>query len=180
MSYVASNQIHIYPTSTRTEDIPFSRLTTEYNLIKTLTRLTDKQSFILDNSGAFDREIDSGLPYSDLLNFVIGGYAVAVRLSAVMSVVSDAVDSIYANLTINGGTTGDPSPYITINGNDDESDKKYKGINFTAGKQSNATFSLKILEKISNTWQIPRESLIRFTESSVCIDDGDLDLQSTT
>ena len=189
MANVASNQIYVYPTTTRASDIKdskglntnanaYGRLNLEYNLITTLTRLTDKKSFVIGNDGYDVGSYPGDYPYinSNYINFIIGGYAVSVDKNAVVALLpSSGTGGVYAAINFDFGSPlqeGDKM-FMKIDGGDAGS--KYTGITFLSNSSADAyAYTLKILEGNRGDYSIPRESLIRFTENSVYIDDGDL------
>ena len=190
MANVASNQIYVYPTTTRASDIKdskdlntnanaYGRLNLEYNLVTTLTRLTDKKSFVISNDDGYDVGSYPGdYPYinSNYINFIIGGYAVSVDKNAVVALLPPSgTGGVYAAINLDFGSSlqeGDKM-FMKIDGGD--ADSKYVGITFLSNSSADAyTYTLKILEGNKSAYSIPRESLIRFTENSVYIDDGDL------
>lgn len=171
MSYLKSNQIFVYPTATRTADGKYGRLTTEFNLTGNLVRLTDKKSFILNSAtNIFDNETSTIYTFSDThLNFVIGGYAVAVDESA-LKALRASNSELWAGITISNDDGSFPHLGST------DVDSSYEGVKFgTEGDMNGCTYKLKLLD---TSGKIPREGYIRYTENSVYIDDGDLSSSS--
>lgn len=70
MTYIASNDIYMFPVANRGDAFPLSRLTTEQNIVNILKSMSDKDGFVISPSGSVD--MDS----SALFEFIIGGYYV--------------------------------------------------------------------------------------------------------
>lgn len=175
-----SSKISIFPTPNRgTNYQPQARLVTEFNLVNIVNRLVDKESFVIsyDNTPA-------GIENNIIFN--IYGYWIKANLKD-NSLLTNASNSLlYARIKVVG------SDFIELDGTDEKDTSSteastevkylYKGVDFLTenpGPDAGGYHSLKLLEKVSGTWQVPEDSKVRFTTGtetrSVTIDDGDLD-----
>lgn len=175
-NYLQSENISIFPTPNRgTNYQPQARLVTEFNLVNIVNRLVDKESFVIsyDNTPA-------GIENNIIFN--IYGYWIKANLKD-NSLLTNASNSLlYARIKVVG------SDFIELDGTDEKDTSSaevkyvYKGVDFlTENPDTDAGgyHSLKLLEKVNGTWQVPEDSKVRFTTGtqtrSVTIDDGDLD-----
>ena len=157
-----SNKISIFPTPNRGATYqPQARLVTEFNLTNIVNRLVDKESFVISYE-------------NNEIIFNIYGYWIKADLTQ-----SDLLtgESLYARIQV---IAPEDSDFIELQGSD--TDGKYSGVEFLteySGTDSDGWHSLKLLEKVGSTWQVPEDSKVRFTTGattrSVTIDDGDLD-----
>lgn len=156
-----SNKISIFPTPNRGATYqPQARLVTEFNLTNIVNRLVDKESFVISYE-------------NNEIIFNIYGYWIKADLTQ-----SDLLtgESLYARIQV---IAPEDSDFIELQGGD--ADGKYSGVEFLteySGTDSGGWHSLKLLEKVNDTWQVPEDSWVKFTNSkhrSVTIDDGDLD-----
>lgn len=166
-----SGKIKIFPTPNRGTDYqPQARLVTEFNLTNIVNRLVDKESFVIsyDNTPA-------GIENNIIFN--IYGYWIKANLKD-NSLLTNASNSLlYARIQVKKLSNSD---FTELQGED--TNNTYSGVEFLAGNpdtDSNGWHSLKLLEKVNGTWQVPEDSWVKFTTSattrSVTIDDGDLD-----
>lgn len=179
-NYLQSENISIFPTPNRgTNYQPQARLVTEFNLVNIVNRLVDKESFVIsyDNTPA-------GIENNIIFN--IYGYWIKANLKD-NSLLTNASNSLlYARIKVVG------SDFIELDGTDEKDTSSteastevkylYKGVDFLTenpGPDAGGYHSLKLLEKVGSTWQVPEDSWVRFTTGtetrSVTIDDGDLD-----
>lgn len=164
-----SSKISIFPTPNRGTD-PQARLITEFNLVNIVNRLVDKESFVIsyDNTPA-------GIENNIIFN--IYGYWIKANLKNNSLLTNASNSSLYARIQVKKLSNSD---FTELQGED--KNNTYSGVEFLAGNpgtDSDGWHSLKLLEKVSGTWQVPEDSKVRFTTGtqtrSVTIDDGDLD-----
>ena len=170
-NYLQSENISIFPTPNRgTNYQPQARLVTEFNLVNIVNRLVDKESFVIsyDNTPA-------GIENNIIFN--IYGYWIKANLKDNSLLTNASNSSLYARIQVKKLSNSD---FTELQGED--KNNTYSGVEFLArnpGTDSDGWHSLKLLEKVSGTWQVPEDSKVRFTTGtqtrSVTIDDGDLD-----
>lgn len=167
-----SSKISIFPTPNREATYqPQARLITEFNLINIVNRLVDKESFVISYK-------------NNEIIFNIYGYWIKADLTG-LSITGD----LYARIQV---TASEGSDFTELQGTDEkdtsgsESKYTYRGVTFITGDNivsftdSDGWHSLKLLEKVGDTWQVPEDSQVKFATGaktrSITIDDGDLDL----
>lgn len=168
MANLKSDRISIFPTPNRVATYQReARLITESNLINIVNRLVDKDSFVISYTAAQNK-----------ITFNIHGYWIEADLTQ-----SDLLtgDSLYARIQV---IASEGSAFTELQGSDtDGINSTYSGVEFLteySGVDADGYYSLKLLEKVGDTWQVPEDSWVKFTTNattrSITIDDGDLDL----
>ena len=165
MANLKSDHISIFPTPNRVATYQReARLITESNLINIVNRLVDKDSFVISYIAAQNK-----------ITFNIHGYWIEADLTQSGLLTGE---SLYARIRID---TPVGSAFTELQG--DDTNGIYSGVEFLnsySGTDADGYYSLKLLENIDGTWQVPEDSWVKFTTNattrSVTIDDGDLDL----
>lgn len=162
MANLRSNRISIFPTPNRGTD-PQARLITEFNLVNIVNRLVDKESFVISYIAAQNK-----------ITFNIHGYWIEADLTESGLLTGNA---LYARIRVDAL---EGSAFTELQGEDING--TYSGVDFLTGDpgtDAGGYYSLKILEKVDDEWQIPEDSKVKFTTNantrSITIDDGDLD-----
>lgn len=168
-TFLNSANIKIFPTPNRgTNYQPQARLVTEFNLTNIVNRLVDKESFVISYK-------------NNEIIFNIYGYWIKADLTNL-----SITNELYARIRV---PELEGSTFIELEGTDTEDPPSsgnytYHGVTFVTGENisftdSDGWHSLKLLEKVGSTWQVPEDSWVKFTTSattrSITIDDGDLD-----
>lgn len=160
VQHVASTSVNTFPSSMREVADPYSRFTTEKNLVDIITRLSDGGNFVT----SFDNT-------DNTIDFTLGGYHFVVTFggnSSILNLIADGgslwafiilrqnVENVNASITLKGfdGTT--------IQNNVD-SNSEFIGVSFTTSETDIPTdisgvIKLKILQKNNNSFIIPEES----------------------
>ena len=157
MSNIASGNIVVFPATKRSEDyIRDSRLMSEQNLVGIINHLVDRDAFCITSNPT------SGSPFE----FNIHGYY--FRVDDLDYVTSGMNSSVYAYIDLANTNNGN---FKEISGQDEEESGTYyyTGVTFseTAPTEQTDRFSLQILKKVSDSWVVPSESLIKFNNSAV-------------
>lgn len=186
MSYISSSNIQVFPATRRTVNSASGRQLTEANLISLVGKLLDKNGFIIT------KDISSWNEHTtDLFEFVIHGYYVAVNYNDLFTLLNGNSGKLYACIKISKSVTVSEnqeeslSPWFyEIDGQDTgtQGSEKYEGIDFVVktdnSEPSGYDYFLLILESDGSSISIPSESLIKFDIASInlpkIIDAGDL------
>lgn len=161
MAYLASGSVDVFPATRRSDEYQRrSRLITEYNFTNMVKLLTERPSYCVT------KDYDANKPFE----FYIYGYYFKISQASLLVSTTGAQGTVYAYITLD---TGNAIPEIS--GLDDEG--RYEGLNLTNtfstewDEQPNVHY-LKLLEKNLNTgaWQVPTDSLVKFTRNSVELD----------
>ena len=196
MSYIASNSIHVFPTSKRSDSAgdTYSRYFTEYAITNIINRLVNEDSFVITQSNS-----NASFNISALANleFNIGGYYFNINDQALdglpdLAGISSSNPYLVATAAIDTDAYGcrslisvssDGTPTNAMDSLDDES-SNFQGINFTSSatyvrsSETNGnitTYKLTLLHLESNgNYTIPLDSKVRFRTPTLTIDDGEL------
>lgn len=178
MAYISSNKINVFPSGNRSEDYPYAKLPTEFNLTNIINRLTDVDSFVVNKEYSSNGIVNP-------LEFNIMGYYFKVDADAVTTLTSTTFPSgpIYGTIKLNDISVGGYTfreLQNTTSGTTLDVGTEFQGITFgTTASSTSGEYSLKLLEKVNSVWMIPQDSKIKFntnsTSKSVVLDDGILE-----
>lgn len=158
MSYLATEQVTVFPSTKRADKQVSARLMTEQAIVGIVNRLIDRDGFVVTT----DDELQSD---EHVFAFNIHGYYFEIssyaELKALFNDDKNAMN-IYAHIFID--TTGN---YTELFGQDN--DGKYQGLQFSYDgkvKNSNNREEHKLLlltrEAFESRWFVPNESRIKF------------------
>lgn len=158
MSYLATEQVTVFPSTKRADKQVSARLMTEQAIVGIVNRLIDRDGFVVTT----DDELQSD---EHVFAFNIHGYYFEIssyaELKALFNDDKNAMN-IYAHIFID--TTGN---YTELFGQDDNG--KYQGLQFSYDgkvKNSNNREEHKLLlltrEAFESRWFVPNESRIKF------------------
>lgn len=142
----------VFP-STNSSD-PKEKIITEYNICNIVNRLVDRDAFVISATS-------EGSKLS--ISFNIHGYIFSTDNLWDETLPSDVNKgtAVYALLNVTQATSGN-SPYWDT----------YAELEFKKDKPESGTYL-----QLWDGKEVPRESWVKFNNSSVYIDDGDLDLE---
>lgn len=144
MSYLESNQIKIFPFSTKRSSDPEGRWLSEKNLTNIIKELTDYHSYVI----SYDNT-------TRLIRFVINGYLVEAILPTSLS-----KTTLYAVIQIQNDL---------ISGSDN-TENKFTCVNFsTAVVESDASKGSYALQLLDKNGKVPETSYRRFHMRSMSI-----------
>ena len=164
MSNVNIDNIYAFPAVNKNTQ-PTARLTTEYNLTSIVNRLVNKESFI------FAPDLGTDLTNNPTIKFNIKGYLFEEICSNILNLFGDTTTNIYAKIKFKSTNSSDSERNLQLDG---ESESKFIGLDFVESKP-NEGYYIHLLTKVEDSWEIPRNSYIKFTSDSIILDDGDLD-----
>ena len=181
MANLNSDKVFVFPTTTRAPiDAKNGQYITEYNMTSLINRLTNRAAFVISED------------VSDLSNFEFNmyGYYFKIDLSnfdfptgnyIMAAVWIECTDSGMLRL-YSDGSPDDNNMYQCLNITGFQgglgSLHHISTSDFSKGLSpgSRSLLELPILELTApNTYQIPSDSKIKFTQASIHMDDGDLD-----
>lgn len=159
--YAVSNNLKVFPTTTRPEKDQQARQPTEYNLTNLINRLTGSAAFVITDT----------LSTSSPIEFNIMGYY--FRLSVLPSDLLEKSTKIYAYIIISESGGWQSLQNTQGSGVAEDTAKGYTGLTLTDEEPSSSQaglHSLLLCEKINGSWVIPNESKIWIGS----IDNGEL------
>lgn len=191
MAYIDSNLIQMFPSANRNPvNDPTSRLTTEYNMVNLVNRLINNNN---DSSFVITQTLGSG---DNSIEFSLAGYYFRIdnynNIVNLFQSESPAATDIYAKVEISqsryfseivatgsGASSSGKFPLDTSDG--------FVGLEFVKDQPASASEIkwLHIMHKKGSTWEIPKESQVKFILHSpmgktptLYIDDGELETTS--
>lgn len=166
--YINSNNIKVFPSSRRSDDIDRNaRLTTEQNLTSLISRLSGIKSYIINGlqiSVVNDKiAINPG-------SCSINGYYFNIKQIAQTNISADEVNQIYFKIELSTTTISTLYSFDELIGIDDSTDK-YTGLEIVTSKPDTIPanqFYLLIGKKQSgNQWIQPETSLLRINMNEI-------------
>lgn len=178
-AYLYTENIKVFPTTRRLNKQVTARLMTESNIANLIYQLLDTEGFVITDKK--ETYVDD-----EIFEFNIHGYYFIVDsakyiFNAIENQVSGTATSIYAHIQIE---QTDGSDYKELKGQDADPSSDgnaeytlYKGIHFTTtatapskDTETNKWYTLKLFEKLNNTWKVPVESRVKFNQRSLNFD----------
>lgn len=161
MSYLATEQITVFPSTKRADKQVSARLMTEQAIVGIVNRLIDRDGFVVTT----DDELQGDSGDKHVFAFNIHGYYFEISSYAELKALyndDESAMNIYAHIFVD--TTGN---YTELFGQDDEG--KYQGLQFSSNgtvENSNNREEHKLLlltrEAFESRWFVPNESRIKF------------------
>lgn len=174
---IQSDSIKVFPCANRTgENVTYSRLTTEANIVSLINKLISRDGFVISDS--FDVSSDTGI-----FEFNIHGYYFQVKAYELYNLITSVLGSpstVYANIFIDTSRKNFPE----LKGQDQQEGQEsfFTGVEFTPDAPAETivpnekVYSLKILNQNAFDYVIPKESRILFTADKLAVDvSGDID-----
>lgn len=169
MSYLATENVVVFPSTKRANNQVSARLLTEQAIVGIVNKLIESDGFVITpDEKVFD---------SHYFEFNIHGYyfkVSAVKLITDLFNLDGNVLNIYGNIIIEKSGN-----YDELFGQDD--DNQYKGIQFTSTPledTSKEIYSLLLFtrDNADGDWYVPTSSRIRYTFNSINISTANADL----
>lgn len=170
--YIQSDYILVFPSARRANKQVTARLVSEDRVAGLTYQLIDTAGYVTTE------DVESGQSYDNIpISFNIHGYNFTIdKGSHLFDIMPQGSLNIYANIYLDK-----TSEYIELKGQDDpitatpiteDTQFVFKGVSFSATKDTSADYSLLILKRmnINSSWYIPKLSRIKFKQPSLDID----------
>ena len=185
MSYLNSNSISVFPSAARGQQVEYieARLTTETVIANIINKLIDTTGFIITNVDEWNTAFSSrGVnDPADPVEFNLYGYYFKVKdPDELFALMPASAEAIYACIALHPVATHEVGTYrYELFGQDDSDLGTYGGVQFNTTDayenpsilpEFSITKSIKIFDKINNTWELSEDSTFKFLKKSLLFD----------
>ena len=157
MGYLNSSKIKVFPFAKLRQGTNVdtsNRLFYEYNIADITRNISDNDSFIVSGT------VNSSGVTTNELRIVISGYEFVISSGVDLPTIANSSTGVYASITITDNQLANQ---------DEDVSGTYVFKSLVLSSSASGTASLKILEKVNNAWQIPTESLQKFSVNSLIV-----------
>lgn len=178
MSYVSSDSILVYPSASRGQQAEYidARITTETVVANTINKLIDTDGFIITDLESWNAE--TGVHSS--VEFNLFGYFFTLRNPDALLETFSTSNAIYAVIALHPVATHETGVYrYELFGQDDSTLGVYQGIQFNSSSayenpeilpDQYKIVSLKIFDKVNNSWELSEDTTFKFYKKSLLFD----------